>query len=159
MKKTNAMRILDQKKIEYQMREYETDGDHLDGVTVAQQINEPIEHVYKTIVLQNGNSYFVALIPVADHIDLKACAKGFGVKKLELLHVKELFNLTGYVRGGCSPIGMKKQFPTLIDESCFQLDTIIFSGGRIGTQIEMKPQDLLKLINAKTAPITAKTVY
>ena len=92
---------------------------------------------------------------MADHIDLKACAKGLGVKKLELLHVKELFDLTGYVRGGCSPIGMKKQFPTIIDETCLLFDTIIFSGGRIGTQIEMKPETLIELIGAKTGAITA----
>ncbi|MDE8339435.1 Cys-tRNA(Pro) deacylase [Erysipelothrix rhusiopathiae] len=155
MKKTNAMRILDQKKIVYQTREYQSDGINIDGISVAEQIQESVERVFKTIVLHNGNSYYVTLIPVADHIDLKACAKGLGVKKLELLHVKELFDLTGYVRGGCSPIGMKKQFPTIIDETCLLFDTIIFSGGRIGTQIEMKPETLIELIGAKTGAITA----
>lgn len=156
-KKTNAMRILDQKKVSYEMHEYSSDAIHVDGIHVADQINKPHGQVYKTIVLQNDNQHYVALIPVDEHIDLKKAAKGFKVKRLELLHVKELFDLTGYVRGGCSPIGMKKAFPTLIDDAALKLDTIIVSAGKIGQQIEINPADLESVTRATFSDITQKS--
>ena len=148
MDKTNAMRILDSKKIKYNTYEYpHEDGVAVDGITVANLLNEDPNMVFKTLVLVgNDKKNYVAVVPVMAELDLKKCAKEFRVKSLEMIHVKDINNLTGYVRGGCSPIGMKKVFPTIIDESALLFDNIIFSGGKIGLQIEMNPNDLSKII-------------
>ena len=148
MDKTNAMRILDSKKIKYNTYEYpHEDGVAVDGITVANLLNEDPNKVFKTLVLVgNDKKNYVAVVPVMAELDLKKCAKEFRVKSLEMIHVKDINNLTGYVRGGCSPIGMKKVFPTIIDESALLFDNIIFSGGKIGLQIEMNPNDLSKII-------------
>lgn len=148
MEKTNAMRILDQKKIKYQTYEYpHEEGVCVEGFEVARLLGEDPQKVFKTLVCQdNLKHYHVMVVPVYTELDLKKCAKACGVKSLEMIAVKELLPLTGYVRGGCSPIGMKKVFPTVLDESAKDLDTIIFSGGKIGVQIEMNPKDLSKII-------------
>ena len=151
MDKTNAMRILDSKKIKYNTYEYpHEDGVAVDGITVANLLNEDPNKVFKTLVLAgNDKKNYVAVVPVMAELDLKKCAKEFRVKSLEMIHVKDINNLTGYVRGGCSPIGMKKVFPTIIDESALLFDNIIFSGGKIGLQIEMNPNDLSKIIRVE----------
>ena len=151
MDKTNTMRILDSKKIKYNTYEYpHEDGVAVDGITVANLLNEDPNKVFKTLVLVgNDKKNYVAVVPVMAELDLKKCAKEFRVKSLEMIHVKDINNLTGYVRGGCSPIGMKKVFPTIIDESALLFDNIIFSGGKIGLQIEMNPNDLSKIIRVE----------
>ena len=148
MIKTNAMRILDSKKIKYNTYEYpHEEGVAVDGVTVAKLLNEDVNKVFKTLVLVgNDKKYYVAVVPVEAELDLKLCAKEFNVKSLEMIHVKDINSITGYVRGGCSPIGMKKAFPTIMDISALNYDNVIFSGGLIGLQIEMNPKDLEKVI-------------
>jgi len=148
MDKTNAMRILDQKKIKYNTYEYpHTDGVCVDGLEVAKLLNQDSNRVFKTlVVVDNTKHYHVMVVPVSYELDLKKCAKVAKVKSLDMIAVKELLPLTGYVRGGCSPIGMKKSFKTIVDISALEYDTIIFSGGKIGLQIEMNPKDLDKVI-------------
>ncbi len=148
MDKTNAMRMLDQKKIKYNVYEYpHVEGEAVDGISVAKLLNEDSKYVFKTLVcVDNTKHYRVCVINVCDEIDLKKAAKEFNVKSLEMIAVKELLPLTGYIRGGCSPIGMKKVFPTIIDSKAKDLDKIIFSGGKIGLQIEMDPKDINKLL-------------
>lgn len=154
--KTNAIRLIEQQKIVHDVFEYETDnGEAVDGITVANKIGQPIEHVYKTLIATAGKGkYFVFVIPVAAELNLKAAAKTVGEKKVELIAVKELLGLTGYVRGGCSPVGMKKPFPTYFDEAAQSLDYMIVSAGKIGMQMKLAPADLARAANAKFAPIT-----
>lgn len=155
MDKTNAMRILDQKKISYTTHEYpHTEGVCVLGSEVARLLNQDPNIVFKTIVTTYNNKYYVCVIPVLKEIDLKKAAKAFNVKTLEMVHVKDLLGITGYIRGGCSPIGMKKQFETIVDSSIIGSDRIIFSGGKIGLQIEMNPNDLAKVIRVKFLSIT-----
>lgn len=144
--KTNVMRLLEQKKIKYQMHTY-TDTDAISGVEVATVLGQNPDAVLKTLVTvgKSGNHY-VFLVPVAKELDLKKAAKCVGEKKIEMVKSKELLNLTGYIHGGCSPIGMKKFFTTVVDESAQKLDTMMFSGGKIGYQVEIKPNDLKKVI-------------
>ena len=154
--KTNVMRVLDQKKIPYTPHAYpHGDGEAPDGVTVARSLGQDPERVFKTLVTRGASGgYYVFDIPVADTLDLKKAAKAAGEKAVELVHVRELLGLTGYVRGGCSPVGMKKAFPTVFDESVSRLPSVIVSAGRIGFQIECAPADLLGLTRARTAPVT-----
>lgn len=155
MEKTNAMRILDQNKINYKVYEYPHNNQCVDGLNVANLLNQDPEQVFKTLVtVSNTKKYYVFLVPVAYELDLKKCAKTVNEKNLEMIHVKDLFALTGYVRGGCSPIGMKKTFTTVIHETAYLYDTIIFSGGKIGLQIEINPDDLINLLNSKYSNIT-----
>ncbi len=148
MEKTNVMRILEQKKIPYSAREYvHKEKEFIDGVEVAKIIGKSPQQVFKTIVAHFERRYFVCVLPVIDEIDLKKAAKVFRVKNLELIAVKDLPWITGYIRGGCSPIGMKKGFPTIVDKTALLWDTILFSGGKIGVQIEMNPKDLEKVIS------------
>ncbi len=152
--KTNAMRILDKEKIKYSQLEYDSHGEAVDGVTVADMIGESPRNVFKTLVTVSPNrEYFVYVVPVEHELDLKKCAKVAGVKSVEMIHVKEINPVTGYIRGGTSPIGMKKLFPTFIHESGKDLEYIIFSAGRIGYQIKMNPQELAGVINGKFADI------
>ena len=148
MEKTNAIRMLDQKKIKYNTYEYpHEEGVCVDGETVAKLLNQNPDMVFKTLVtVGNDKRYYVCVVPVKSELDLKKAAKAFNVKSLEMIPVKEINNITGYIRGGCSPIGMKKAFPTIIDESALLYENIIFSGGKIGLQIEMNPKDLEKVI-------------
>lgn len=160
MEKTNAIRMLDQKKIKYITYEYpHEEGVCVDGVRVAELLNQNPDTVFKTLVtIGNDKRYYVCVVPVAQELDLKKAAKVFNVKSLEMIAVKDINNVTGYIRGGCSPIGMKKVFPTVIDESALLYENIIFSGGKIGLQIEMNPKDLEKLIRVSFKEITRSDV-
>lgn len=152
--KTNVMRVLDRAKIDYRDYTYESDGVHVDGLTVAEKMGQPLEQVYKTLVtVGKSGGHFVFVIPVAAELDLKKAAKAVGEKSVQMIHVKEINKLTGYIRGGCSPIGMKKQFPTVISQSARELKTIIVSGGKIGKQVELAPDDLVKLIRGSYGDI------
>lgn len=154
IQKTNAMRILDSNRLSYEVFSYSHGTEPVAGLAVAKQLQEDPEQVFKTLVtVANTKEYIVFVIPVAYELHLKKCAKAAGVKSVEMIHVKDINKLTGYVRGGCSPIGMKKQFRTFVHESCTRLPAMMFSGGKIGVQIKMQPDDLLKLIRAETADI------
>lgn len=145
--KTNAMRILDAAGVDHQIHVLEADGT-MTGVEIAQMLGEEPEHVFKTLVtIGKSKEHYVFMVPVAEELDLKKAAKAAGEKSIEMVKSRELFGLTGYVHGGCSPLGMKKFFPTFIDETCILFDTILFSGGRIGTQIEMSFDDLANVID------------
>lgn len=151
--KTNVMRILDKKKIPYQVYTYEI-GDEIDGVSVASKIQKSVSKVFKTLVTQGkSKQYYVFVIPVAEELDLKAAAKSVNEKSVEMIPVKELNAITGYIRGGCSPIGMKKQLKTVIHISAKEQDSIIVSGGKIGVQVEIDPLELAQLIRAEYAAI------
>ena len=144
--KTNAMRILEKNKVPYVMHSYPP-GDAVDGVTVAGKIGWPVALVYKTFVTKGrSGGDFVFVIPVAEELDLKKAAKAVGEKAVEMIHVKDINKVTGYIRGGCSPVGMKKQYPTVIDASAEPLDRFLVSAGKIGFQVELKPTDLKDLI-------------
>ena len=151
--KTNVMRTLEQKKIAYTAHAYDPDGP-IDGVSVAQTLGQAPERVFKTLVTRGASGgYYVFDIPVAESLDLKKAAKAVGEKSVAMLPQKELLGLTGYVHGGCSPVGMKKQFPTVFHETAAQYDTICVSAGRIGAQVECRPGDLIALLRADTADI------
>ena len=155
MEKTNAMRILEQKKIKYSVNEYpHVEGVAVEGLEVARLLGQDPKKVFKTLVtVDNTKHYHVMVVPVEYELDLKKCAKASNVKSLEMIQVKELLPLTGYVRGGCSPIGMKKTFPTLVDITAKELDSILFSAGKIGLQIEMNPNELSKVIKVEFADL------
>ncbi len=151
--KTNVMRTLEQKKIAYTAHAYDPDGP-IDGVSVAQTLGQAPERVFKTLVTRGASGgYYVFDIPVAENLDLKKAAKAVGEKSVAMLPQKELLGLTGYVHGGCSPVGMKKQFPTVFHETAVLYDTICVSAGRIGAQVECRPGDLIGLLRADTADI------
>ncbi|BCZ46613.1 Cys-tRNA(Pro)/Cys-tRNA(Cys) deacylase [Clostridium gelidum] len=145
--KTNAMRILDSNKIEYITHTYENKDNKIDGVAVAHKIGKDVDSVFKTLVTQgHSKESYVFVIPVAEELDMKKASKIASEKSIEMIHVKDINNITGYIRGGCSPLGMKKVFKTFIQEEALLFDTIVFSGGKIGAQIEMNPNDLEKVI-------------
>ena len=155
IEKTNVMRLLDQKKVPYTPHTYPHGDDAVDGVTVAQMTGMDPAKVFKTLVARGASKTpYVFVIPVACELDLKKAAKAVGEKSVAMLHVSELTPLTGYVRGGCSPVGMKNAFPTVFDESVNGLPSVIVSAGKIGYQIECVPADLSGLVRAKTAAIT-----
>ena len=153
--KTNVMRTLEQKKIPYTAHTYpHEEGVAVDGVTVAGMLNQDPAAVFKTLVAKGASGgYYVFDIPVAETLDLKKAAKAVGEKSIAMLPSKELLPLTGYVHGGCSPVGMKKLFPTVFHESCLTLETMMVSAGKIGYQVEAKPGDLMDLVRAKTADL------
>ena len=152
--KTNVMRLLEQKKIKYTAHEYPHGDEAVDGVTVAESIRQPPEKVFKTLVARGASKkIYVFDIPVAEELDLKKAAKAVGEKSVAMIHVKEITELTGYVRGGCSPVGMKKQYPTVFHESCLAEDMIMVSAGKIGYQVELAPEELIKLTRASTADL------
>ena len=151
--KTNAMRILDKAKIPYTVHTYEA-GEAVDGVTVAGKIGRPPEQGFKTLVTKGRDGYFVFVLPAAAELDLKKAARAAGQKAVEMIPVKDLLKITGYIRGGCSPVGMKKAFPTVIASEAEALDTIIVSAGRIGWQMELAPESLRNLIGASFGDIT-----
>ncbi len=155
--KTNAMRILEKEKIPFQHYTYEC-GEFVDGLQIADMLSLPYEKVYKTLVTQgNSKNYFVFVIPVAEELDLKKAAKSVGEKSVAMLHVKDINAVTGYIRGGCTAIGMKKQYITRLDLSAKEQETIIVSGGRIGSQIELKPEDLLRACRGEYGDIISVT--
>ena len=152
--KTNAMRMLESAGINYTLHTYDVSDDLVDGVSVAKKCGEDPEQVFKTLVtVGNDKEHYVFVVPVAQKLDQKACAKAAGVKSVEMIPQKELLPLTGYIHGDCSPVGMKKPFTTIFDETMILFDTILVSGGRVGTQVEVAPDDLLKITNGTTAPI------
>lgn len=153
--KTNVMRVLEQRKIPYTPHTYPHGDEAVDGVTVAALTGLAAECVFKTLVARGASKTpYVFVIPVAQELDLKRAARAVGEKSIAMLHVSELLSLTGYVRGGCSPIGMKKQFRTVIDDSALKQDTIAVSAGKIGTQVELAPKALCDLICGSFAPLT-----
>lgn len=150
--KTNAMRILDSKKVSYEMLSYESEDGKIDGISVAHKIGVDEKNVFKTLVAQGtSKELYVFVIPVAEELDLKNAAKIAREKKVEMIAVKDILKYTGYIRGGCSPIGMKKNYKTFIHESAEDLDFIIFSAGKIGHQIKMNPKDLVSVVEGKFA--------
>lgn len=152
--KTNVMRILEQKKIKYTPHEYAHGADAVDGVTVARLSGVDEAKVYKTLVTRGASkNIFVFVIPVAEELDLKRAAKSVGEKSIAMLHVSEINAITGYVRGGCSPVGMKKQYKTTYHSDILSLDTVFVSAGKIGYQIELAPQALIDLTRGQTADI------
>ena len=156
--KTNVMRILDQKKVPYTPHTYpHEEGVAVDGVTVAKSMGQDPEAVFKTLVARGAsNALYVFDIPVADSLDLKKAARAVGEKSVAMLHQKELLPLTGYVHGGCSPVGMKKQYPTVFHETAEILDTITVSAGKIGYQVELSPADLMQLVRGRAADVTVE---
>ncbi|MFJ7668596.1 Cys-tRNA(Pro) deacylase [Lysinibacillus sp. NPDC097195] len=153
--KTNAIRLLEQQKIQFDILEYDTGDGQVDGVSVAEKIGHPVARVFKTLVAKaSAEKLFVFVIPVAEELDLKAAAKVVGEKKIEMLAVKELLGYTGYIRGGCSPVGMKKLYPTVVDASAREQGNIIVSAGKIGMQMYVQLDDLLAVTKGQLAPIT-----
>ncbi len=154
MKKTNALRILERNKIDYQTREYEVDESDLSAVHVAESLGQDIGRVFKTLVLEGDKTgYIVACIPGAEEVNLKKLALLSGNKKCAMIPMKNILAITGYIRGGCSPIGMKKAFPTYIDESILDHPRVFISAGVRGMQVEIQPTDLIKLTGAKTGEL------
>lgn len=149
IKKTNAMRILDQNKIQYEVIEYDSSDGNIDGISVAKKINMPVNVVYKTLVVQGASkNYYVCIIPVDKNLNLKLVSKYLDEKKVEMIAVKDILTITGYIRGGCSPLGMKKHFKTIVDSSIGDIENIVFSGGKIGYQINMKSKEFVEVIKA-----------
>ncbi len=155
IKKTNAMRMLDKDGIDYSVLEYEYDENDLDGHHVADFLNLPYEEVFKTLVARSDSGeYLVFCLSVDDEVNLKKAASLAGEKRVEMIHVKDLLNVTGYIRGGCSPIGMKKKYRTFIDEMIELIDEVSVSGGQRGLQIRMSAKDLVNYTDATVGSIT-----
>lgn len=155
--KTNAMRILDKAGIIYKAYSYDHSDGEIDGISVANKLGKPVEQVYKTLVTQGASrEYYVFVIPVAEELDLKAAARAVNEKSVAMIKVADINKITGYIRGGCSPIGMKKDYKTVLDSSCEKLKTMILSAGKIGHQIELSPADLISIIKGKTEQIIVK---
>ena len=153
--KTNAVRLLDKEKIEYKLIPYQVDESDLSAIHVAEQLHEPVEQVFKTLVLKGDKSgYFVCIIPGAEELDLKAAAKISGNKSCDMIPMKELLNITGYIRGACSPIGMKKLFPTYIDKFYEAFEYIYISAGKRGLQIQLNPLDLVQIVSTTSGNLT-----
>ena len=154
--KTNAMRILDKNKIEYKVNTYECD-EFIDGIHIADMLGQPYESTFKTLVTEGkSKNYYVCAIPIALELDMKKAANSVGEKSVAMLHVKDINAVTCYIRGGCTAIGMKKQYVTRIEQSAQNLEKIIVSGGKLGMQLELSPQDLANAANAEFADITVK---
>ncbi|NFN94418.1 Cys-tRNA(Pro) deacylase [Clostridium botulinum] len=146
--KTNAMRILDRSKIEYTTYNYQNKDGKIDGVAVAHKINKNEQEGFKTLVTQgHSKDFYVYVVPVAQELDMKKAAKAASEKSIEMIHVKDINKITGYIRGGCSPIGMKKAFKTFFHNTALNYKTIVFSGGKIGSQIEMNPKQLENILD------------
>jgi Cys-tRNA(Pro)/Cys-tRNA(Cys) deacylase len=153
--KTNVMRILDQRKIEYRVLTYDSSDGRIDGVSVAEKIGRETSEVYKTLVAQgHSKNIYVFVIPVEAELNLKKAATQAEEKNMEMIQVKDILKWTGYIRGGCSPIGMKKDYKTFIDSSALEIDKIIVSGGKIGVQIEVSVGKLTEVINARFGELT-----
>lgn len=154
IEKTNAARLLDRAGIAYELIPYEVDENDLAATHVAESLGEPIERVYKTLVLRGDrNGHFVCVVQGDREVDLKAAAKASGDKSADLIPMKELLPTTGYIRGGCSPIGMKRRFPTFIDSSCEAFDYIYISAGVRGLQLRIAPSDLVRFVGAELAAV------
>lgn len=157
--KTNAMRIIDKAGISYNTYSYDHSDGVIDGISVAKKIGKPEANVYKTLVTQgNGREYYVFVIPVATELDLKTAARVVGQKSIEMIKATDINRITGYVRGGCSPIGMKREYKTVLDSSCMELNALIISAGKIGYQIELSPKDLISITNCFVGNIIIKKI-
>ena len=155
--KTNAMRILEREGVAFTPHHYACTDGKIDGISVAEKMGRPVGEVYKTLVtVSPQKQYYVFVIPVAEELDLKAAARSVGAKSVEMIKVADINKVTGYIRGGCSPVGMKKQYETVIDASALALDRFFVSAGKIGYQLEVNPAELIRLIGAKTAEIIQK---
>lgn len=155
--KTNAIRILEKNKIPYELITYECD-EFIDGLHTAKKTGAPIEQSFKTLVAQGkSGEYYIFVIPIAEEVQLKTAAKAVDEKSVEMIHVKDINKITGYIRGGCSPIGMKKQYKTVIHSSAEDFAEIYVSGGRIGTSVKLSPVDLQKITSAQFANITVSS--
>lgn len=153
--KTNAIRIVEAEGIDYKMYEYDAPDGFLDGVSVARSLGQNTAQVFKTLVtVSSKNEHYVCVIPVQRELNLKKAARHFGEKKMEMLLSRSLTAVTGYIKGGCSPVGMKKLFPTAIDASAADFETIIVSGGKVGLQMELPVQELLRITGAQLADLT-----
>ena len=154
--KTNAIRLLENGNVPFRFYEYDVSDGRIDGKSIAEKIGESPDQVFKTLVTQAppGKDYFVFVVPASGELDLKKAAKACGRKSIEMIPQKLLFPLTGYIHGGCSPIGMKKLFPTYIDETAILFDKICVSGGRIGTNLGLDPEELAVFINAQFVDLT-----
>lgn len=151
--KTNAMRILETMKIPFETHTYECD-EFIDGIHIADLLNQPYERLFKTLVtVGSSKNYFVFVIPIAEELDMKKAARSVGEKSVAMLHVKDINQVTGYIRGGCTPIGMKKQYVTRVAECAGEQEKIIISGGKLGMQIELRPEDLLFAAKAEYADL------
>ncbi|WP_438432162.1 Cys-tRNA(Pro) deacylase [Gorillibacterium sp. sgz500922] len=151
--KTNAMRILDKAGVDYRTHAYDPNDGQIHGTAVAEKIGLPVDRVFKTLVAHHGSALYIFVIPVASELDLKKAAKAAGEKSIDMLPLKDLQKHTGYIRGGCSPVGMKKLYPTFIDSSAEALFRIAVSGGRVGLQMELAAGELAGLISARFAPL------
>lgn len=152
--KTNASRILDKEKIDYELLSYDSSDGKIDGLSVCQKTGQDPKNVYKTLVMRGKTKeIYVAVIPVVKEVDLKKLAQTLGEKSVEPVHVKELLGLTGYIRGGCSPIGMKKAYKTVFEKSIEEIDYVLVSAGRIGLQLKVKAKDLIEYLGAETKDI------
>lgn len=155
--KTNAMRMLDREKIPYTVHTYDHSDGKIDGLSVAAKVGLDPERVWKTLVTRGASGgYFVFVLPVGLELDLKKAARAVGEKSVAMIRVDEINKVTGYIRGGCSPVGMKKLYPTVFDRRVEGLPSVVVSGGRIGAQIQVEPQALLGAVKARTADITAE---
>lgn len=153
--KTNVIRILDKEKVAYTCTTYDVKDGKIDGVAVAHKVGKEVEEVFKTLLVQGkSKTCYVCVIPVAKELDMKKVSEVTGEKSIEMLPVADLLKTTGYMRGGCSPIGMKKLFKTFIDESAIALEKMTFSAGKIGVQVELEPENLRELVNAQYASLT-----
>ena len=152
--KTNVMRILESAGVNYISHDYDVSDGHIDGESVAEKLNQPKERVFKTLITQGSSKeYFVFCLPVDCELDLKKAARAVGEKSVEMIPVTDINRVSGYVRGGCSPIGMKKDLQTTFEEAIVLYDTVMLSAGKIGKQIEIAPDDILRLTGGKTADL------
>lgn len=151
--KTNALRLLDQAKIAYEIKEYEYDEEHLSGAHIVEQVDLAAKDIFKTLVLKGNHGFLVCCIPVLEEIDLKKLAKLSNNKSVEMLHMKDLLATTGYIRGGCSPVGMKKKFATYFDSSINECDKVALSAGKRGYQMIVKTSDLLPYLEATVGDV------
>ena len=153
--KTNGLRVLEQKKIKYTPHSYPHGDDAVDGLTVAALLGVDAAKIFKTLVTRGASKgIYVFVIPVGAELDLKKAAKAVGEKSIEMVHVSEINALTGYIRGGCSPVGMRKHYTTTYDTSALAQDTMVVSAGKIGFQVELEPQALIRITQGKTADVT-----
>lgn len=158
--KTNAMRMLDKAGITYNTYTYDHSDGVIDGVSVAHKIAKHVNTVYKTLVTQGlSKAYYVFVIPVEGDLDLKAAARAVNEKSVEMIKVADINKVTGYIRGGCSPVGMKKEYMTVLDNSCRELSTIILSAGKVGYQLELSPLDLITMINCTVEKVVVENKY
>ena len=156
MDKTNAMRFLDKQKINYELKTYDVSDGQIDGLSVCKKCQIEPSMVYKTLVTKGSDhNYYVFVVNVSDELDLKKCAKAIDVKNVEMIHVKDINKITGYIRGGCSPIGMKKSFMTIYDESIMKQDEIFVSAGKLGMQLKINKDDLISITKGKVFDIKA----